>query len=347
MFPSVLPRRHYSMSKLRTFYSDGGCTYKFHLKYQQGYKEKISSAAFLGKIAHAMIQQAYYGIALSEAHRRVWKQVCGDIVPELQTWYALEEAYQASGKARTKARQIWTEQHPQHAELANEIEAYKGEFLSEDYTWAKSARLATYYRWSVQLTKVKPEQLLHPSPVLVEGLSLLDEDGRLVELFRDEHDTREHYRLLFGEIGGYPAAGVPDLFALDLDGVAWVADYKVMNRPMSEADLAEDGQLNLYVALLRQNGYILPGQKVMIGHIYLLDDGSVLPVWTQPSPNALPRLIQQMAYMDQHVKNNLFIPIRGIATGAKAPCLSCGLAYICPTTLASGAAHQLPEEEDL
>jgi hypothetical protein len=351
MVPSVIPHGYYSMSKLRTFYSDG-CTYRFHLKYNQGYKEKVSSAAFLGKIAHAMIQQAYYDIALPEAHRRVWKQACNDIVQALQTWYSQEEAYQASGKARTKARQMWAEQHPQHAELANEIEAYKHEFLSEDYTWAKSALLTNYYHWSAQLATVKPQRLLHPSPVFVEGLSVRDVDGSLVELFRDEHDTRDHYRLLFGEIDGYPVAGVPDLFALDQDGVAWVADYKVMNRPMSEADLAEDGQLNLYVELLRQNGYILSGQKVMIGHIYLLDNvadfDGILPVWTLPSPSVLPRLARQMAYMDQHVRHNLFIPIRGIATGAKAPCLSCGLAYMCPTAFANEVTqHPLEEEEDL
>lgn len=332
---------YYSMSKVRTFFS-GGCTYRFHLKYQLGHKEKVSSAALLGKVAHVMLQQAYAGIALAEAHRRIWKDLCGPLLPELERWYALDEAYRASGKARTKARQLWGEQHPQYLEMSHEIEAYKSEYLSEDYTWARSAQLSDYYRWSCEFSQVNPARLLHPNPFLVEGLSVRDVDGRLIERFHAEGGTQESYRLLFGDLDGFPVAGVPDLFAVGDDGIAWVADYKVMNRPMTEATLSEDSQLALYTELLRQNGYIGLGQRVMIGHIYLTnhiaEEDGVQTVWTLPSPNVLPRLVQQLAYMDRHIQQDDFVPVRGIATGVQVPCQSCGLASACPTY----QAHDVP-----
>jgi hypothetical protein len=234
--------------------------------------------------------------------------------------------------------------------LTREIEAYKREFLSEDYIWAKSALLTDYYRWSCLLAKVKPELLLHPSPALVEGLLVRDKQGHLIEHFCETNDCQDRYCLLFGEIDGYPVGGVPDVFAVDKDGVARVADYKKMNTPMSEDALAEDEQLALYVALLRQNGYIFPGQKVYIGHIYLTNDiaepDGIKTVWVLPSPNALPRLAKQIAYMDRHIQQNDFIPIRGIATGLQAPCLSCGLANVCPMSLPSALVPVLPEEEE-
>ena len=326
----------YSISRLRTFYS--GCSYKFHLKYHLGYKEKISSAAFLGKIAHAMIQQAYHGIALSEAHHRVWKQACNDIIQELQIWYTLDVAYHESGKPRTKARQIWAEQHPQYEELTGEIEAYKLEFLCEDYTWAKSAQLTNYYRWSAELAQVKLERLLLTLPVLVEGLPVC---RKATECKCFQSDTQDSYHLLCGTIGDYEVRGVPDVFAVDHGGVAWVADYKTMNRPMTAATLSEDEQLALYVELLRQNGYITGGAPVRVGHIYLTDhiaeEDGVQPIWTVPSPHTLPRLAKQLTYMDQHIRNNDFIPIRGIATGTQSPCMSCGLARVCSISLANDA----------
>jgi hypothetical protein len=286
-----------------------------------------------------MIQQAYHGITLSEAHYRVWKHTCNDIIQELQTWYALDVTYHQSGKPRSSARQIWIEQHPEYTELTSEIEAYKDEFLSEEYTWAKSAQVSNYYRWSAELAQVKMEQLLLPNPLLVEGLSVC---GKATECKCGHHDTQDSYHLLRGTIGDYEVRGVPDVFAVDQKGIAWVADYKTMNRPMTAAALSEDEQLALYVELLRQNGYIIERhQKVYVGHIYLTDniaeDGGIQPIWTVPSSHALPRLAKQLAYMDRHISNNDFIPTRGIATGAQSPCTSCGLAYVCPTGLSNEA----------
>lgn len=343
-----LDRRPYSMTQLRTFFSDG-CSFKYHLKYRQGFKERLSSSALLGSIAHKMIQHAYHGIALPEAHHRVWRALCSDIVRDLDAWYVLDREYQASGKARTKARLIWEEEHPQYGELARAIDAYQREFLSEDYTWAKRAHLAHYYRWSRQLATVPPERLLLPNAQLVEGLSLRDEEGRLIERFRDAHES-EHYRLLHGQVSGLPVMGVPDVFAVEPDGVAWVADYKVMNRPMEADALSEDEQLALYVELLRQHGYLAPGQQVRVGHIYLRDkitepDG-VLPIWTRPSRNVLPRLARHLAYMDRHLAAHDIIAIRGIATGAQAPCHSCGLAHACLSSLAGDQAVVSTEQEE-
>ena len=262
---------------------------------------------------------------------------------KLQTWYALDVAYHESGKPRTKARQIWIEQHPEYAELTHEIEAYKDEFLSEDYTWAKSALLTNYYRWSAKLATVKLAQLLLPMPLLVEGLPVCHQECKCFQ-----GDAQDSYRLLQGHIGDYPVRGVPDVFAIDKGGVAWIFDYKTMNRPMTTASLSEDEQLALYVELLRQNGYIISGQKVYVGHIYLTDniaeDDGVQPIWTIPSPHALPRLAKQLAYMDRHIRANDFIPIRGIATGAQSPCASCGLAHVCSTSLANETGVSLEGE---
>lgn len=342
--------RPYSMSQLRTFFGEG-CSYKYHLKYQRGFKERLSSSALLGTIAHKIVQHAYSGIALPEAHHRVWRALCGDIMRELDAWYVLDQQREASGKARTKARLIWEEEHPQYAELAHAIDAYQREFLSEDYAWAKRAHLADYYRWSRQLATVPPERLLLPNAQLVEGLSLRDEEGRLIERFRHGHDNSEHYRLLHGQVSGLPVMGVPDVFAVEQSGVAWVADYKVMNRPMRAEALSEDEQLALYVELLRQHGYLAPGQQVWVGHIYLRDaitepDG-VLAVWTRPSPHALPRLARHLAYMDRHLAAHDLIAIRGIATGAQAPCHSCGLASVCPVAVPDDQAVVEAEQEEL
>ena len=143
---------------------------------------------------------------------------------------------------------------------------------------------------------------------------------------------------------GLPVAGVPDVFGVDQQGIAWLADYQVMSSSlMSEQDLAEDGQLALYAELLRQNGYIAPTQKVRAGHIYLTERKGVQHVWTTPSPNALPRLAHQLEHMDRRIRANDFMPVRGIATGSKLPCPDCGLADVCPSRFeGAGSAATRP-----
>lgn len=326
--PPPLPppaRTYYSISQLRTFF---GCSYRYHLKYTQGHREQMGSAVFLGHVIHRMLQRAYYGVPLVEAHRWAWQRACAPFFQELHNWYALDEAYRKSGSAHTKSRQHWSEQHPEHAELARLIEGYRDDFLGE-YTWGKTVQLTAYYRWSCSLLQFPREHLLLPDPILVEGQGGRSEEIRRKALMQEE----DQYTLLHGVLpNGIPVAGVPDVFTIDREGVAHVADYKVMPAVLlSPQRLAEDGQLALYVALLRQAGYIQPGQKTAIGHIYLTERQGIQPVWSESSPSALLRLMQQFAYIDRHVKAQDFLAVRGVMAGKSSPCLSCGLAYTCPT----------------
>src|SRR5947209_18197232 len=171
------------MSQLRTFFSKGGCNFVFYLRYILGYQARYSSVVWLGNLIHRLIQMAYYGISLEEAHSRVWRAACGPISLDLDRWYQLDEQYHGSGNPNTKARQRWSEEHPDHAELAASIEAWREEFLTERYTWAKTTTLTGYFRWSRQLISEPRSCLLLPSPVLVEGQPLLDLDGVPIERF--------------------------------------------------------------------------------------------------------------------------------------------------------------------
>ena len=323
----LIDQRAYSMSRLRTFYS--GCSYKYFLRYLQGYRGTYSSAVWLGSIVHTLIQQAYHGMPLAEAHRRVWLHACGSIYQELDIWYCLDLEYQAAGKAHTKARALWLEQHPAYTELARSIEAYRDEFLSEGYTWAKTASLTEYYRWSRRLMTLPRTHILLPYAVLVEGQSLLGPDGEPAS-----HEAAQvQYHLLRGTLDGLPVVGVPDVVAVDPQGVVWIADYKVMSHLMTQEETAGDGQLNLYVHLLRQAGRIAPDQPVHIGHIYPTERQGVQQVWARPSPDALALLTTQVREMDRVVRARVFLPVRGIAVGAMSPCARCEVAEVCRTSL--------------
>jgi len=242
----------------------------------------------------------------------------------------------------TKARKLWTEEHPAYAELAVAIEAYREEFLSEDYTWAKSAALAAYYRWSRLLITLPRTRLLLPHMVMVEGQPLFDEHGARIERFADERDdARERYTLLFCTLAGLKLVGVPDYVAIDPDGTIWIADGKVMSSSsMTASEIAEDAQLNLYVEMLRQSDRAERDQPVYIGHVYYTkSDGNTprgLParpgtyqVWARPSPHAIPRLTKQLVRMDRRIRSGDFLPVRGIATGSLSPCPTCIMAAAC------------------
>ena len=324
------PRDYYSMTQLRAFFSQGGCNFVYYLRYILGQKGKYSSGAWLSQsIVHKLLQLAYHGIPLEEAHRRVWSAACGPIFNELVTWYALEQAYQASGRPHTKARERWITQHPEHAELATSIEAYRDEYLTEDYTWSKSATLAAYYRWCCELVGRPREQLLLPHALLVEGQPLYDARGALIERFADERATGEHYRMLFVTVGNVRVGGVPDVVAVDPQGTARIADAKVMSHPMTPESVGEDGQLNLYLELCRQAGIVVADQQVYLGHLYCTERQGVVPVWAPPAPDALPRLVWQFTQMDRRIKAGDFLPVRGIGTGALNPCPTCEMAAAC------------------
>jgi len=328
------PTRPYSMSQMRTFYK-GGCTFAYYLRYVQGYRGTPSAALWLsGTIVHRIIQMAYYGIPLAEAHQRVWRHACEPILLELRAWFVLDKDYHAAGNPNTKARERWKEQHPQYEELTREIEAYRQEYLTEDYVWGKTASLSGHYRWTCQLIATPVEQLLLAHPVLVEGQALAHPDGEVIARFAGKEDPGEQYRLLHGVIGHLPVVGVPDVVARDLkEGTIRVADYKVMSHLMTPEEIAVDGQLNLYVELLRQAGMLVPGQRVEIGHIYLTERQGVMQVWATPLEEALSLLEMQLVHMDRRIQAREFLPVRGIVVGALSPCAQCEMAGPCRSTL--------------
>jgi hypothetical protein len=339
------PNKPYSMTQIRAFYSPEGCDFVYYLRYVLGLRGRYRSPAWLGQLIHTLLQQAYHGVPLLEAHRRVWRKACGLILDELERWYALDEEYYRSGRPHTKARALWTQAHPEYAELQAAIEAYRDDFLAQNYIWAKTTQLSAYYRWSRLLLTLPRAQLFLPHARLVEGQPLYDEYGAVIDRFADPHDKREHYRLLSCEIAGLTVVGAPDYVAIDPCGRVRIADAKVMSQSdLSRADIAEDAQLNLYVAMLRQSGWIEHDQPTEIGHMYYtrstMDPKTGVPsapgtyqVWAPPSPDALPRLEKQLLRMDRRIKNNEFLPVRGIATGSLSPCPTCAMADACRTHL--------------
>jgi hypothetical protein len=328
--PSSQSRDYYSMTQMRAFFSKGGCNFVYFLRYVLGYKGTYSSSAWLSvHIVRQIVQMAYHGIPLTEAHARVWQAACGPIFTQLQAWYALDRECQASGRANTKAREHWLGEHPTYAELATSIEAYRNEFLTQDYTWAKSASLAAYYRWCCELVALPAERLLLPHAFLIMGQPLYDAGGALIERFADECDTSEHYTMLFGTVGNIRVGGVPDIVAIDPQGEVRIARVKVMSHPMGQQDVAEDDQLTLDLELCRQARIVFPDQHVLLGHLYFTSTNEVVPVWAEPSPDGLSRLAWQLAHMDRRVHEGDFLPVRGIATGAFNPCPSCEMAAAC------------------
>jgi PD-(D/E)XK nuclease superfamily len=325
------PRDYYSITQLRAFFSRG-CNFVYYLRYVLGRKGPYSASAWLSwAIVKPMIQMAYYGIPLAEAHRRVWQATCSPILRDLQQWYALDCACQDSGRPNTKARERWVASHPSYAELAGSIEAYRARFLSEEYTWGKSTSLAAGYRWTCELVNLPAEQLILPHARFVRGQSLYDESGTLNERFTSDgqDDSVDHFRLLCGTVGHVRVCGVPDVIAITPQGEVQIADIKVMARPMDPQDVAEDDQLNLYLELCRQEGIISTEQPVTIGHLYCTERQGIVQVWAEPSDEALPRLSWQLSHMDRRIHEGDFLPVRGISTGPLAPCVTCEMAAAC------------------
>jgi PD-(D/E)XK nuclease superfamily len=324
------PRDYYSITQLRAFFSRG-CNFVYYLRYVLGRKGPYSASTWLSwAIVKPMIQMAYYGIPLAEAHRRVWQATCSPILDDLQQWYALDCACRDSGRPNTKARERWVTSHPSYAELAASIEAYRAQFLSEEHTWGKSASLAHFYRWTCELVNLPVEQLILPHAQFVRGQSLYDEGGALNACFTDEqHDSVDHFRLLCGTVGHVRICGVPDVVVITPQGEVRIADIRVMASPMDQEDVAEDDQLNLYLELCRQEGLITADQHVTIGHLYCTERQGIVQVWAEPSDEALPRLTWQLSHMDRRVREGDFLPVRGISTGPFSPCATCEMAVAC------------------
>jgi len=327
----VMQERPLSISQLRAFVR---CPKSFELQYL--YDPRIPQSAmgasvWFGTIIQRIIQRGYHEMPFYEAHLQVWKQACGPVFEQLQDWFQLDEEYRASGKANTNARRTWLMEHAQYRVLAEQIKAYQNEHLSR-WNWSEKYPLTAYYRWSCNFARMtSPVQVLLPSVVLVEGLPVYGPNGNLIRRF-DDTDAREHYRLLHGVIGGAHVVGVPDEFALDEQGRAWIADNKVSASHLTPEELAEDAQLAAYYELLRQNNWIAAGQPVSIGHIYIREHG-VEQVWADTSrydDQVLPLLHEQFARLKAAIAAGTFPRVRGIQPASLSPCRFCGVAHACP-----------------
>jgi hypothetical protein len=323
-----------SLSEMRTVLS---CGYAWRLRYERGHLRRTSAAAWYGTIAHQTIRLAYCGLPLEAAHQQVWTRMCGAALPLLDEFVALQAEYAAQGKPITKAAQRWRERTPRYDELIRDIAMYQQTSLGH-LKWGEEATLTTYYRRAIALLDHEPDLLL-PNPILVEGQApgTLDDDARIAdgrEMAVDENDAEAHesrdYTPLHGTIGGVAMVGVPDIVALHTDReTIRVGDYKT-SRPIAPDALAEDAQLAIYVMMLRQNGYIEPGQPVEVGHIYLAEKGPV-QVWVDTSRHdrVVERLEAQVAQTAALIDSGLLIPRKHIDSGFMSPCRMCDYAHVC------------------
>jgi hypothetical protein len=323
------------------------CGHSFNLRYVIGHRPRQHAAAwFGGDIVHRMIQLAYHGLSLEESFDHVWATSCTPIHEDLQAWLELDRDYRlakGSKRADSKESVAWLAAHPIYSELRDHIDAYQRTVFAY-LRWNERTTLADYYRRSALLTEIPPEKILLSHPWLVEGqwlsvdadpldeelLGAISEEGTLEE----EEEKGRTYRLLEGMIGGIPVCGVPDIVARREDGVMLVADYKTSARPLTAAQLSLNMQLLIYCELLRQNGILLDGQEVLIGHIYLTET-SVVQVWSDTSQFArrLPLIERQLLHAERRRAMGDFVPVAGIATSFQDPCPTCDMAHVCDAVL--------------
>jgi hypothetical protein len=285
-------------------------------------------------MGHSILQLAYHGVPLADAHRRIWEEVCSPALDDLEAWYALDcEFRRVRGtSANSQAGRAWLKANPLYRELAVEIEAFQDWFLA-DYRW-EGKGLTEYYRWSKTLAGLRPEEVLLAEPLLVEGelLAAPHPPPPAATAFGEEVEgPGRGVRWLLGELEDVPVpvVGVPDVIARDGDGLLF-ADYK-FSRISAREDIEQDLQLLLYVTLAQQRGIALPGQKVTVGHIYPTEKGEVVKVWagTGLYPLLLPELRRLFADMAEDVAAGRFRRVRGIDHFSVAPCGMCDMAHLC------------------
>ncbi|HEU5381235.1 MAG TPA: PD-(D/E)XK nuclease family protein [Ktedonobacteraceae bacterium] len=323
------------------------CGYSFYQRYVIGHNPRQHAAAwFGGDIVHRMIQMAYHGLSLEESFDQVWMTSCAPIYEDLQAWLELDRDYRlAKGSKRSDSKEAvaWLTDHPIYSELRDHIDAYQRTVFAY-MRWNERMTLADYYRRSALLTEIPPEKILLPHPWLVEGQWLtvdadpLDE-GLLTaapeeDTLEEEEEKGRTYGLLEGTIGGIPVRGVPDVVARREDGMMLVVDYKTSARPLTAAQLSLNMQLLVYCELLRQNGVLLDGQEVLIGHIYLTET-TVTQVWTDTSQLArrLPLIARQFIHAESRRAMGDFVPVAGIPTSFQDPCPTCDMAHVCDAVL--------------
>lgn len=320
--------RPLSISSLRLWLR---CPHAWELRYREGHRPRLGARAWRGSLVHRMIQLSYAGLALAEAHDRVWQAACGPLVPQLEQLVTLDHAYAAAGSPRTKAAQRWREEHPEFDRLEEAITTFARTALGH-LRWSDRDSLADTFRATRHLRDADPTELLLPDAFLVEGqpLDMLrPELSPERSLLAEGEEGEERPHLLHGELWGVPVYGVPDVVASD-GAVVTILDYKTGRRHLSPQQLAEDAQLAIYAELLRQQGHVAAGQPVRVGHRYLGERGEICTIWARDDqhPRVLERLSRQVAAARAMIDAGLFIPVKGVDP-TMGPCALCDLAHHC------------------
>jgi hypothetical protein len=348
------PCRPLSVSQVRTYLTCGNA---YRLRYLDGHLPRPGSGLWYGSLMHTLVQRAYGGSSLAEAHATTWAEACGPALPLLARWLALDEQYAASGRPATKAAREWRAAHPEYDDLRSQIEAYQQTALAH-VRWGERTTLSHYYRRSASILSLARGELLLDRPLLVEGRPPEAEEGEECDTAavrlspapsesaaclageEDDGERGRDYSLLFGYLGDRPVVGVPDVVAFDGRTYS-VADYKFWTgRPLTPEKLAVDGQLVLYYHLLVQNGVVDPAMPVRLGHIYPQDDGTVVQVWSDASRyrEVLALLTQQFSHVAGQIESSLFIPVHGILSPFMSPCGFCDMAHVCRAMLGGEAS---------
>lgn len=344
----VLKEPPYSISQLRAYLR---CPKSYELQYLADPRvplQGMGAVVWFGGMMQRMIQYTYYGFSLPEALLHVWQQECPTAFEALQEWYLLDSQYRQSGNPNTNARKNWLKDYPGYEDLSARLLAYQGEALAQ-WDWKERSPLTTYFRWASTFAhKASLEQVQLPEAILIEGIPL-DEPG-LPALERES--GRSAYRVLHGVCGERDEVhviGVPDEFAIDRQGAAWICDNKVTASMLTSREIAEDAQLATYYLLLVQNHWIEEGQPVYVGHKYIREDG-IEAVWADTSRYSdlvLPQLHEHFSALKAA---NHFLRVRGIQPSAYSPCNSCGVAYAClesrGTALKLTPQHHASQEEE-
>lgn len=330
--------RPLSLSQIRLMHT---CSYAWHLRYRAGHLPASSAAAWRGVMNHSIIRLAYHGVPLEEAHRHVWQRACGPVLAQLDGFLVLDTEYAAAGKPQTKAAQQWRQDHPAYDAALTAIRGFQERALGH-LRWSERTGLEDYYAASVRLLDYEPDIVL-PNPILIEGEEPRGEaEGDILaeaEMQIAEDDSgvdveeRRDYGLIPATLGGIDLHIVPDVVALDPDGeTVRVVDYKSSDRVQPAEVLAQDAQLHLYVLGLRQNGYILPGQPVEVGHITLTGKGPAT-VFVRVDEAQHERVIGRLERLAQAAASDIasgrLVPQKGLHAPFMSPCSLCDYAHVC------------------
>jgi hypothetical protein len=321
------------------------CSLKWALKRRDGHLPRTAAPAWFGKLSHEAIRLAYGGLLLPEAMEQVWLAQVGPIMPLLKRLLELDHEYVAAGDSRTKAAKTWRSEHPEYDRLLGQVAEAQRTGLGH-LRWGEKHSLFGYYRRAMALAS-QAAAIILPNAILVEGLPVQpvdedfdDEDEFLAGVPDDvpveealdvDDEGKGTYATLAGDLAGVRVVGVPDVVAM-AGTTMLVADYKT-GRIASAAEVAQSGQLHLYVELLRQHGHLDGVTAVRMAHVYLTED-SVVPIWIDLDQEAHARVLQRLALQAAHtqalIEADLVVPAKGLFVGFMSPCSTCDMAHVCP-----------------